>query len=191
MPRQIRSHAYCIDGVLDVDWDISPIEDMFFIRDSVALGTSEEEQLKRLALNCLTRIDPQFSVKIKKGNILVGNKGVGWGHGHDHAALALKAVGISAILCETTGANFKRNCINHGLPIIEILGIFSKVKAGDLLELDLNAGVVRNLSNGNIEQFTTYPEFILEILDAGGIYEKMRIDIENEDISNRNREEML
>jgi hypothetical protein len=124
MLRQIRSHAYCIDGVLDVDWDISPIEDMFFIRDGVALGTSEEEQLKRLALNCLTRIDPQFSVKIKKGNILVGNKGVGWGHGHDHAALALKAVGISAILCETTGANFKRNCINHGLPIIEIPGIY-------------------------------------------------------------------
>jgi 3-isopropylmalate/(R)-2-methylmalate dehydratase small subunit len=191
MPRQIRSHAYCIDGVLDVDWDISPIEDMFFIRDGVALGTSEEEQLKRLAQNCLTRIDPQFSVKIKKGNILVGNKGVGWGHGHDHAALALKAVGIGAILCETTGANFKRNCINHGLPIIEMPGIFSKVKTGDSLELDLHAGVFRNLSNSIIDQFTTYPEFILEILDAGGIYEKMRIDMENEDISNRNREETL
>jgi 3-isopropylmalate/(R)-2-methylmalate dehydratase small subunit len=191
MARQIKSHAYCIDGVLDVDWDISPIEDMFFIRDGVALGISEEEQLKRLALNCLTRIDPQFSVKIKKGNILVGHRGVGWGHGHDHAALALKAVGIGAIICETTGANFKRNCINHGLPIIEIPGIFSKVKTGDSLELDLDAGVFRNLSNSIIDQFTTYPEFILEIFDAGDIYEKMRIDMENEDISNRNREEML
>jgi 3-isopropylmalate/(R)-2-methylmalate dehydratase small subunit len=191
MPRQISSHAYCIDGVLDVDWDMSPIEDMLFIRDGVALGTSEEEQLKRLALNCLTRIDPQFSVKIKKGNILVGNRGVGWGHGHDHAALALKAVGIGAVLCETAGVNFKRNCINHGLPIVEIPGIFSKVKTGDLLELDFNAGVFRNLSNGIIERFTTYPEFILEIFDAGDIYEKMRIDMENGNMSNWNREEML
>jgi 3-isopropylmalate/(R)-2-methylmalate dehydratase small subunit len=191
MPRQIRSQAYCIDGVLDVDWDISPIEDMFFIRDGVALGINQEEQLKRLALNCLARRDPQFSVKIKKGNILVGNKGVGWGHGHDHAVFALKATGISAILCDTTGANFKRNCINHGLPLIEISGIFSKVRTGDELEIDLNTGVFRNLSNNIVEQFLTYPEFILEILDAGDIYKKMQMDLENGHISNRNTEEML
>ena len=178
MPRQIRAQAYCIDGVLDVDWDISPIEDMFFIRDATANGISYEEQLKRLA-GALShqKLTLNFPSKYRTGDILVGNRGVGWGHGHDHAALALKAVGIGAILCETTGVNFKRNCINHGLPLIEIPGIFSKVKTGDELEIDLNTGIFRNLSNGIVEQFVTYPEFILEILDAGGIYEKMRTDI--------------
>src|SRR5512145_2806361 len=102
MARQIRSQAYCIDGVLDVDWAISPVEDMFFIRDAAANGISYESQLRHLAGHCLTNVDPAFPLKIRKGDILVGNKGVGWGHGHDHAALALKAVGIAAILCETT-----------------------------------------------------------------------------------------
>jgi len=191
MPRQIRSQAYCIDGVLDVDWDISPIEDMFFIRDGVALGIGQGEQLKRLAEHCLTKVDPEFPLKVHAGDILVGNRGLGWGHGHDHAALALKAVGIGAILCETTGVNFKRNCINHGLPLIEIPGIFSKVRTGDELGIDLNTGVFRNLSNGIVKQFVTYPEFILEILDAGGIYEHMRLSIENGDLSVGQKEKML
>ena len=51
MPRQIRSQAYCIDGVLDVDWDISPIEDMFFIRDGVALGIDQRRAIEAVLLS--------------------------------------------------------------------------------------------------------------------------------------------
>jgi 3-isopropylmalate/(R)-2-methylmalate dehydratase small subunit len=191
MPRQIRAQALCIDGVLDVDWDISPIEDMFFVRDAAVKQISYDDQLKKLARHCLTRVDPGFPLKVRPGDILVGNRGVGWGHGHDHAALALKAVGIGAILCETTGVNFKRNCINHGLPLIEIPGIFSKVNTGDTLEINLDAGTLTNVSSGFIQQFIIYPEFILKILDAGGIYEQMRNNIENENMSARKREGML
>lgn len=191
MARQIRSQAYCIDGILDVDWAISPIEDMFFIRDATANGVSQEEQQKRLAEHCLVKVDPEFHSKVQIGNILVGNRGVGWGHGHDHAVLALKAVGVSAILCETTGTNFIRNCINYGIPIIEIPGIFSKVKTGDTLEINLDTGIVNNLSNSLSQNFTPYPEIILKILDAGGIYERLRIDLKNENISVKRSKEAL
>jgi len=191
MARQIKSRAYCIDGVLDVDWAISPIEDMFFIRDATVNGIGYEDQLTRLAEHCLINVDPEFPRKVRRGDILVGNKGVGWGHGHDHAALALKAVGISAIMCETTSMNFKRNCINHGVPIIESSGIFSRVSTGDILEIDLDAGIIANLSNGLRQQFVTYPEAILRILDAGGIYEKLRNDIESENTSDPERKETL
>lgn len=191
MTRQIKSRAYCIDGVLDVDWAISPIEDMFFIRDAAVNGISCEDQLTRLAEHCLVNVDPEFPRKVQSGDILVGNRGVGWGHGHDHAALALKAVGISAILCETTSVNFKRNCINHGLPIIESSGVFSKVRTGDILEIDLDAGVVINLSNGLYQQFVPYPEVILKVLDAGGIYEQLRIEIENRNVTAPERKETL
>ncbi|HEX2967067.1 MAG TPA: hypothetical protein VHO84_14870 [Syntrophorhabdaceae bacterium] len=178
MKRIIRSEAYCIDGLLDVDWAISPIEDMFFIRDAAVNGISREKQMRRLAGNCLVSVDPQFPEKAP-GSILVGNRGVGWGHGHDHAALALKAAGIAAVLCETTGTNFRRNCINHGLPILEVPGVFSMVKTGDLLSIDLDSGVVENLSSGLNLRFTPYPEMILNILDAGGIYEKLRTEVES------------
>jgi 3-isopropylmalate/(R)-2-methylmalate dehydratase small subunit len=191
MPRRFRAHAWCIDGILDVDWDISPVEDMVFIRDAQFNGTSYREQMKHLSKNCLSKIDPEFSRKIKPGDFLVGNRGVGWGHGHDHAALALKAAGFGAVICETAGVNFKRNCINHGLPLIEIHGIFSKIDTGDEVELDLEAGILRNLSNGLSAEFTVYPEFILKILDAGGIYEQMRLEIESGCIFTSGREAIV
>ena len=158
---------------------------MFYIRDATANQTSEEAQLTRLAEHCLVKADPEFPHRIRRGNILVGNRGVGWGHGHDHAALALKAAGIAAVLCETTGTNFRRNCINHGLPILEIPGVFSKVNTGDTLEINLNAGVVDNLSNGLRWKFEPYPEPILRILDAGGIYEHLKNEIGKENVSDR------
>jgi 3-isopropylmalate dehydratase small subunit len=65
------------------------------------------------------------------------------------------------------------------------------VKTGDTLEIDLDTGTVRNLSNNLTQRFVTYPDFILRILDAGGIYEQMRNDIENKKMSARLREGSL
>lgn len=171
---RIRGRAYCLGGVLDVDWDISPVEDMFFVRDAQVRGTSEEEQMERLASNCLAKADPNFVRSILPGDFLVGSRGVGWGHGHDHAALALKAVGVGAVICETTTVNFKRNCINHGVPLLEMEDIFSQTETGDALELDLEEGSLRNITSGSLFRFEPYPRFILDTLYAGGVYEYIR-----------------
>jgi 3-isopropylmalate/(R)-2-methylmalate dehydratase small subunit len=175
----LQGRAHCIDGVLDVDWEISPLEDAHFLTEAVVLGMSREHLLQHLAAHCLTKVDPEFPRKVRPGDFLVGNRGVGWGHGHDQSVLALKGVGISAVLCETTTVNFKRNCIHHGLPLMEIPGIFACVRAGDELELELRRGVLRNLTTGFTLNFRPYPEFILRILDAGGIYEQLRETVEN------------
>jgi 3-isopropylmalate/(R)-2-methylmalate dehydratase small subunit len=180
MARELRGHAHCIDGVLDVDWDISPLEDAHFLTDATVQRIPSEILLRHLAEHCLTRIDPEFPRKVRPGDFLVGNRGVGWGHGHDQAILALKGVGIGAVLCETTTVNFKRNCIHHGLPLIEIPGIFGLVSTGDELELELGRGILRNLTSRAVLEFVPYPEFILEILDAGGIYEQLQATLENE-----------
>jgi 3-isopropylmalate/(R)-2-methylmalate dehydratase small subunit len=102
--------------------------------------------------------------------MLVGNKGVGWGHDHDHAVMALKGAGISAVICESTRQNFQRNCLHHGVPLIKIEGIFSQISTGDVLELDLDAATLTNESTGARFEFQRYPEFILETLDRGGLY---------------------
>ncbi len=179
--RILRGRAYCLGGVLDVDWDISPVEDMFFIRDAGVRGISYEDQMKRLAAHCLVEADPGFLRTIRRGDFLVGSRGVGWGHGHDHAAMALKAVGIGAVICETTTINFKRNCINHGLPLVEIEDIFSKIETGDDLELDLEEGSLRVLASGSAYWFESYPRFILDTLYAGGIYEQIKSIIDRVD----------
>ena len=170
MTRILRGRAHCIDGVLDVDWEISPLEDYQFLRSTEGMQLSYQEKQKYLARNCLTRIDPEFPNKVVPGDMLVGNKGVGWGHDHDHAVLALKGLGLSAVICETTRQNFQRNCLHHGLPLITIDGVFSRVSNGDMLELNLDAGVLTNESAGTSIVFKPYPEFILATLDSGGLY---------------------
>ena len=170
MARILRGKAHCLAGVLDVDWEISPIEDLQFLRTQEGINLSYEEKQQYLARNCLTRIDPDFPKKVKPGDMLVGNKGVGWGHDHDHAVMALKGVGLSAVICETTRQNFQRNCLHHGLPLIEIDGVFSRVSTGDMLELNLEAGTLTNEATGIRLTFKPYPEFILETLDRGGLY---------------------
>lgn len=170
MNRITKGVARCIDGVLDVDWDISPAEDDRFLLVAADQNLSDAERDKRLVKNCLLHIDPEIRKSVAPGDILVGNRGVGWGHGHDQAVLALQAIGFAAIICETTTATFKRNCLNHGLPIVEIDDIFNRVSTGDLLALDLDKGCLSNYSTNEEFHFTIYPDFILEILDAGGLY---------------------
>jgi 3-isopropylmalate/(R)-2-methylmalate dehydratase small subunit len=181
MSGNLQGRAYCIGGVLDVDWEISPIEDMFFVRNAAVRGVSYEDQLKRLASNCLSKVDVEFSRKIRPGDFLVGSRGVGWGHGHDHAALALKAVGVGAVICETTTVNFKRNCISHGLPLVEIPKVFSATENGDDLELNLEEGRLINHRSGLSFEFEKYPQFILQTLYAGGIYQQIRNALNRDD----------
>ena len=172
MARILRGKAHCYDGVLDVDWEICPVEDFNFLRSREGVNLTYEEKQRYLAKNCLTRVDPDFPKKVAPGDFLVGNKGVGWGHDHDHAVLALKGVGLGAVICESTRQNFQRNCLHHGLPLVTIDGVFPKVSTGDTLVLDLNAGTLTNESTGVKLTFKPYPEFILETLDKGGLYAK-------------------
>ena len=137
MAYVLRGKAHCFAGVLDVDWEISPIEDLHYLRTREGLNLSYRKKQQYLARNCLTRVDPEFPKKVTRGDILVGCKGVGWGHDHDHAVLALKGVGLGAVICETTRQNFQRNCLHHGLPLVKIEGVFSRVSTGDMLALDL------------------------------------------------------
>jgi 3-isopropylmalate/(R)-2-methylmalate dehydratase small subunit len=173
MSRQYQGKAHCYDGVLDVDWEISPLEDAHFLIDAADQRLSDHDQARHLAAHCLAEIDPDFAASVQPGDFLVGHRGVGWGHGHDQAVLAIKAVGIAAVICETTTVTFKRNCIHHGLPIVEIPDVFCQIRTGDRLALDLDTGFLKNSSTGKTFQFGTYPEFLLDIIDAGGVYPQM------------------
>jgi 3-isopropylmalate/(R)-2-methylmalate dehydratase small subunit len=61
-----------------------------------------------------------------------------------------------------------------GVPVIELPGIKSKVRQGDELEMDLKAGAIKNLTTGEMIKFTPYPDFLLEIIEADGLYPLLR-----------------
>jgi 3-isopropylmalate/(R)-2-methylmalate dehydratase small subunit len=94
---------------------------------------------------------------------------MGCGHGHQHANIGIKQAGISCVIAESFDRNFFKNSINLGLPIIELEGINKSVKAGDILEVDLDAGEIKNITTKKTLKFTPLPDFLLEIMAAGGI----------------------
>ncbi|HIP91038.1 MAG TPA: 3-isopropylmalate dehydratase small subunit [Methanothermococcus okinawensis] len=127
--------------------------------------TTEEE----LAKYAMTGIDPEFPKKAKKGDIIVGGKNFGSGSSREHAPMGLKGLGISLVIAESFARIFYRNAINIGLPLLECKGIREHVKDGDVLRVDFNRGVVKNLTTGVELKAQKLPDFMMEILKDGGL----------------------
>jgi len=100
----------------------------------------------------------------------------GCGSSREQAPVALKTLGISAILANSFARIFFRNAINLGLPTIECEGLRDHVKPGETIELDLARGEVR-LPAGSIVQCTALPPNVLEILEAGGLVPKLKREL--------------
>ena len=165
MARKMRGRAWVFQGLLDVDWALCPYDIPRTLRDKGIPQTYEE-----MGKYAMIGVDPDFPKKVQKGDFIVAGESMGYGHDHDHPCKALRGAGVAAIICESTNANFLRNCIDHGLPIVECRGINVIAKQGDELEIDLEAGTVKNLGSGAELKFPPFPEFLLQMLDAGGLY---------------------
>ena len=124
---------------------------------------------EELAQFVMTGADPDFPKKVKPGDIIVGGKNFGCGSSREHAPLGLKGAGISCVIAESFARIFYRNAINVGLPLIECNGISEKVNEGDELEVNLETGEIKNLTTGEVLKGNKLPEFMMEILEAGGL----------------------
>jgi 3-isopropylmalate/(R)-2-methylmalate dehydratase small subunit len=130
------------------------------------LELSQVEDIKQHALE---GADPDFVEKFKPGDIIVAGTNFGCGSSREQAAIALKAVGTSAILAESFARIFYRNAINLGLPLLVSPGVTDHVTTGDTLKIDLKEGVVHNQSTGAELQVQPMSGYVFEILEAGGI----------------------
>jgi 3-isopropylmalate/(R)-2-methylmalate dehydratase small subunit len=113
--------------------------------------------------------DPSFRKGVAKGDIIVAGNNFGCGSSREHAPLALLGNGISVVLAESFARIFYRNAINIGLPALECLGINQAVEKGNILEVNITGGTVSNLSNDKKLHFKPLPEFMVEVLSAGGL----------------------
>jgi 3-isopropylmalate/(R)-2-methylmalate dehydratase small subunit len=113
--------------------------------------------------------DPSFRKGVKPGDIVVGRTNFGCGSSREHAPIALAGNGVSVVLAESFARIFYRNAINIGLPALECPGIHSAVGKGDLIEVDVTGGVVKNLTNSRELRFNPLPGIMVEVLNAGGL----------------------
>jgi 3-isopropylmalate/(R)-2-methylmalate dehydratase small subunit len=124
-----------------------------------------------LAAHCMEDIDAEFITKVKPGDIIVANSNFGCGSSREHAPVAIKASGISCVIAKSFARIFFRNAINIGLPLLECAEAVDNIKAGDQVEVDLAAGKITNLSNGKTFTSKPYPDFMMQIVNAGGLVE--------------------
>lgn len=122
-----------------------------------------------LAKNCMEDIDPEFVKRVKPGDIMVANKNFGCGSSREHAPIAIKASGISCVIAETFARIFYRNAINIGLPIIECRQAAKEIKAGDVVEIDFDSGIIRDQTTGKAYQGQAFPEFMQKIIQSEGL----------------------
>ncbi len=129
---------------------------------------------KELAAHCMEDIDPDFVKKVKEGDIIVANMNFGCGSSREHAPIAIKASGISCVIASTFARIFYRNAINTALPILECDEAAKKIDDGDQVEIDFDTGVITNKTKNETYQAQPFPEFIKEIINAGGLLNSLK-----------------
>jgi 3-isopropylmalate/(R)-2-methylmalate dehydratase small subunit len=177
MSSVLRGKSWRFEGLMDTDWEICPVEHMQAFREDP--NKTYEQRLAELGVYCMTTVDPDFPKKVQPGDIIVGDEGFGYGHDHDHACMSIRGAGIAAVICESSNSNFTRNAIHHGLAVVEAKGIMSGVGTGDELEVDLTKGTISNLTNGKTLTFVPYPDFLIKIIEAGGLYKQLTTQVQS------------
>ena len=130
------------------------------------LNTSDP---KELAQHAMEDADPEWVKKMKAGDFIVGGENFGCGSSREHAPMALKAAGVSAVIAKSFARIFYRNAINIGFPILESPAAAEGIKGGDEIEVNLAVGKIKDLSSGKEYSAQPFPEFMQAIINAGGL----------------------
>ena len=130
------------------------------------LDLTEPDQIGKHALE---GADPNFVKEVQPGDLIVASTNFGCGSSREHAAITLKSAGVGAILADSFGRIFYRNVINLGVPLIVCPGISKIVKRGDVLNVDMTTGKVVNETTGASAEAQPLSEYVLNILESGGI----------------------
>nr|WP_204616041.1 3-isopropylmalate dehydratase small subunit [Desulforadius tongensis] len=123
--------------------------------------------MKELAKHVMEDLDPDFYSKITSGDFIVAGRNFGCGSSREQAPLAIKNAGISAVLAKSFARIFYRNAINTGLPVVEC--DTDQINPGDRLEIDLRAGIVKNITRGIEIKAKPLPPVMIKILNDGGL----------------------
>ncbi len=146
-------------------WNFGKDIDTDLIIAARYLNTSDP---KELAKHVMEDADPEFVTKMRPGDIIVADENFGCGSSREHAPIALKAAGVAAVVAPTFARIFYRNAFNMGLPIFE-LPQSMEIKEGETIAINMDAGTITNKSTGKVYSFTAIPEFMQELLNAGGL----------------------
>jgi len=132
-----------------------------------------------LAKHVMEGVDPTFSSKVAKGDVIVAGKRFGIGSSREQAVIALKAAGVDFVIAESFARIFYRNAVNLGVLPIVCPGCASMFESGDMIVINLEGGKVSNAKeqHKSLDIIPLSPT-ISEIYLAGGLVNLLRAEIE-------------
>ena len=134
------------------------------------LNTAEQSAL---AEHCMEDIDTEFVNSAQTGDFIVAGDNFGCGSSREHAPLAIQGCGIACVIAKSFARIFFRNAINIGLPILECAAT-DRISAGDMLSVDMEHGIIENLSKHETYEAEPFPPFMQDIIRAGGLLPSLR-----------------
>jgi len=158
--NKIKGAAYVVGDSIDTD----------VIIPARFLTTDKPEEL---AAHCMEDLDKNFGKKIKNGDIIVAGRNFGCGSSREHAPIAIKASGISAVVAKSFARIFFRNCINTGLMVFEC-NLADVCKTEDKIEIDVKKSEIINLTKNKVYKIKPVPGFIRKIISAGGLLKSFK-----------------
>lgn len=130
------------------------------------LNTSEPSELAKF---CMEDIDKSFAKEVQAGDVIVAGENFGCGSSREHAPIAIKASGVKAVIAKSFARIFFRNAINIGLVILKNDKLPDEVSKGDEIDVDVEKGIIKNLTTGKVYTTTAYTGSIKKLIDAGGL----------------------
>ena len=128
--------------------------------------------LPEFAKHVLEDADETFATRMKKGDFVVAGSNFGLGSSREHAPLIMKIAGVGAVFAKSFARIFYRNAINIGLLASEC--DTDAIDDGDEIELDIERGVITDLTNGAIIQTEPLPAVMIKLLQDGGLVEHIK-----------------
>jgi 3-isopropylmalate/(R)-2-methylmalate dehydratase small subunit len=141
--------------------------------DIIAAKYLVSTDARELGSHCMESISPDFTRKVKEGDIIVAGKNFGCGSSREHAPLAIKGCGVKAVIAPSFAAIFFRNAINIGLPFLELADT-GAISEGDEVEIDLATGNIRDITKGKEFKTQAFPGFLQNLVEAGGLMKYIR-----------------
>jgi 3-isopropylmalate/(R)-2-methylmalate dehydratase small subunit len=139
------------------------------------LNTSDPMEL---ALHAMEDADPDFVHKVRHGDFIVAGKNFGCGSSREHAPVALKAVGLSGVIAASFARIFYRNAFNMGLAIFECPEAVAEIQEGQVVSVEMDTGVITDLSTGKKYSSQPIPPFMQELLADGGLLADLKKRVE-------------
>ncbi|WP_430397542.1 3-isopropylmalate dehydratase [Ferrovibrio sp.] len=147
--------------------------------DVLAPGLYMKSPLSELARHCLEAVEPRFAAEVQPGDIVVGGRNFGMGSSREQAVMALRELGVGAVIAPSFAGIFYRNALNLGLLAL-VCPRAAEIPAAAMLTVEAESATLHDTHTGVAYACEALPGHLLQMIEDGGLLphleKKMKAD---------------